>query len=159
MKDKRKIPNEKCIVKKCAFCNGTFYARKNTELYCSGSCKEQYNIEKNKNQKWYSHDPNKGQRLPLGTITSWEMPEDKLVFSGDLIQLYRELPDYLSTEQLTAEKENIENRKPYSETKEWTESSVQILTKENFIEIFRILPSVYKLYVNPWGEDNEKPFS
>jgi hypothetical protein len=157
-----KIPNDKRNgkqnAKKCAYCDGNFYAIRDTAIYCSDSCKKQFNLEKNKNQKWYSHDPNKGIRLALGTITSWEMPEDKLVFSGDLMSIHAELVDYVSPEQLTKEKESIEILKPFSETQELPESSIQIFTDTNFIEVFRISPAIYKLYVWPWGKDNEKPY-
>ena len=105
-----------------------------------------------------SHDPNEGKVLPPGTITSWEMPEDKLVFLGELVSLYCKLTAYVSPDQLTKEKEYIDTLKPFSETKEWLESSIQIFTDNDFMEVFRILPAVYKLYVWPWGDENEKPF-
>jgi NurA-like 5'-3' nuclease len=69
-----------------------------------------------------------------------------------------ELVDYVSPEQLTKEKESIEILKPFSETQELPESSIQIFTDTNFIEVFRISPAIYKLYVWPWGKDNEKPY-
>ena len=96
--------------------------------------------------------------MPLGTVTSWEMLEDKLLFSGELTSIHAELVVYVSPEQLTKEKEYIKTLNPFSETQEWSNSSVQIFTDTNFIEIFRILPAVYKLYVWPWSVDNEKPF-
>lgn len=144
--------------KECAFCGEPFYAKNDKAKYCSDSHKVQFSQMVKKSHQWYSHNPNEGKVLPIGTVTSWEMPEDKLVFSGEMASLYYELAAYVSPEQLTQEKEYIEALKPFSETKEWTESSVQIFTDENFMEVFKILPSVYKLYVWQWGSDNEKPF-
>ena len=86
------------------------------------------------------------------------MPENKLVLSGNLNQLYQELPKYLSALQFTEERQNIINLQPFSKTNDWFDSSTQILTNENIMEVFRTLPELYKLYVWPWGEDNEKPF-
>jgi len=149
MRYKRKILENKYITKKCAFCNANFYAKRNSAKYCSDSCKAQYNKEKRKTQNWYYENPNKGKRLPLGTVTSWEMAEDKLVFSGDLTSLYWELPKYMSQEQLSKEKEYIENRKPFSETHEWFESANQIFTNENFKEVFRILQKYINFISGP----------
>jgi hypothetical protein len=159
MYNKTKMAITKQNAKKCGYCDGNFYAKRDTAFYCSDTCKKQFNLEKTKNQKWYSHDPNKGVRLPFGTVTSWEMPEDKVVFSGELASLYLTLTDYVSQEQLTKENELIEILKPYSETQEWTESSNQIFTDTDLIEVFRISPTVYKLYVWPWDSDNENPFA
>ena len=63
-----------------------------------------------------------------------------------------------STEELTNEKESIEQLDPYSKTNDWFVSMTQIFTNEYFIEVFRIFPAEYKLYVWPWGNDNPKPF-
>jgi hypothetical protein len=100
-------------------------------------------------------DPNEGKRLPPG---SWNMPEDRLVFFGNINQLHKELLKYLSALQLIKEIQNIISLLLFSKTREWFVSSTQILTNENMMEVFRTLPEVYKLYVWPWGEDNEKPF-
>jgi hypothetical protein len=158
MKYKIKIANNKRYGKRCGYCDGNFYAKRATAIYCSDACKKQFNLEKSKNQKWYSHDPNQGIRLPLGTVTSWEMPENKLVFSGELASLYDALTNYLSPLLLTQEKENIEILEPYSDTQEWSESADQIFTDNNLIEVFRISTTIYKLYVWQWDSDKENPF-
>ena len=145
--------------KECAFCCKPFFARSNKAKYCSDSHKVQFSQMVKMSHQWYSQDPNEGKLLPPGIVTSWEMPEEKLVFSGNLKQLQCELSIYISPEQLTIEIENIENHMSFSETKEWIKSATQIFTDKNFIEVFRILPSKYKLYVWPWGTDNEKPFN
>ena len=45
-----KIPNDKRNgkqnAKKCAYCDGNFYAIRDTAIYCSDSCKKQFNLEK-----------------------------------------------------------------------------------------------------------------
>ena len=146
------------IVKECAFCEDVFYAERNSATYCSDSCKEKFYLRKKTTPQWYDHDPNEGKKLPPGTVTSWEMPEDKLVFYGDLYSLYRKLAEFLSPKQLEEEKAFILNSQPYSKTSDWSESATQIFTDEYFMEVFRIFPDRYKLYVWPWGEDNEKPF-
>jgi len=159
MKRKRKPKEGNFIVKKCSYCFRTFYAKRRTAKYCSDNCKVQYNKNGNKNQRWYNENPNKGKAIPPDVITSWEMPEDTLVLKGDLQSVYNKLSTLVTAEQLVAEKEYIEKLKPYSETYEWGESSVQIFTDENFIEVFRTAHNEYKLYVWPWDEDNEYPFA
>ena len=89
-------------------------------------------------------------KLPPGTVTSWEMPEDKLAFNGDIVSLYSKLSGKLSKEQLIEEDVYIKNLKPYSETSDWVESSVQIFTDEDFMEVFRTFQNEYKLYV--WSQ-------
>jgi hypothetical protein len=158
MKNKTKARKRKLIVKECVFCGDTFYARRNSAKYCSDTCKVKFSNRKIKAHQWYSEDPNKGKILPPGTVTSWEMPEDKLIFKGDKASLYRKLSEKVSEEQLIQEKECIERRKPFSETKEWGKSCVQIFTDEDFMEVFRISPEEYKFYVWPWENDEEKPF-
>ena len=75
------------------------------------------------------------------------------------MSLYRELKNYItSPEELTIEKESIEQLDPYSKTNDWLISMTHIFTNEYFIEVFRIFPPEYKLYVWPWGNDNPKPF-
>ncbi len=87
------------------------------------------------------------------------MPEDKLVFIGDLASLYFELDNYeTSPNELTKEKDLIEQLDPYLITNDWGESMTQIFTDEFSIEVFRIFPAEYKLYVWPWDADNPKPF-
>jgi hypothetical protein len=158
MKAKKAKSINGCFIKECAFCCKPFFAKTDRAKYCSDSHKVQFSQMVKKSHQWYNIDPNEGKIVLPGTVTSWEMPEEKLVFTGNLIQLNSELAKYMSREQLTVEKEYIENRKPFSETKEWIKSATQIFTEENFMEVFRILPIEYKLYVWPWGEDNEKPF-
>jgi len=158
MNKNHKSGKKNIYVKTCAFCGDTFYAKSNSAVFCSTTDKQKFYIRKKTNPQWYSHDPNEGKKLPPGTVTSWEMPENKLVFQGDKVTLYQKLSEKLSKEQLIQEKEYVENLKPFSQTSEWIESSVQIFTDEDFMEVFRVLPSVYKLYVWPWDSDNEKPF-
>jgi hypothetical protein len=157
MKKKHRVTGKNLIVKECAFCHDPFYAKRNSAKYCSDSCKVQFNT-KNKNHPWYNNDPNEGKTLPPGTITSWEMPEDKLVFVGDYSSLLQKLTTYVYPHKLFEEKEYIPNMQPFSQTKDWKKSADQIFSDENFMEVFRISPDEYKLYVWPWGEDNEKPF-
>src|ERR1035437_9882244 len=144
--------------KECAFCGEPFYTKTDRAKYCSDSHKVQFSQMVKKSHQWYSHNPNEGKILAPGTFTSSEMPEDKLIFSGEQASLYHELAAYVTQEQFSKEKECIDTLKPFSETKEWTESSVQIFTDNDFMEVFRILPTVYKLYVDPWSADNENPF-
>jgi len=158
MNKKKKNLDSNRIVKQCAFCNRTFYAKRNTATYCSDSCKVKFSIRKRTTPQWYNHDPNEGKKLPPGTITSWEMPEDKLVLRGNKASIIAKLSELVSEEQLLQEKEYIEKLKPYSESSDWTVSAFQILTEENFMEVFRIFLDDNKLYVWPWGKDNEKPF-
>lgn len=143
---------------KCAFCDTVFYTKSHSARYCSNYCKRQFFKEKKKNQRWYNMDPNRGKTFPMGTITSWEIPEDKLVFSGDLESLYYELSDFISPQQFIEEEKYILKLRPYSETDEWYDSSVQIFSDENFMEVFWISPEVYKFYVWPWENDDERPF-
>jgi len=104
MKKKNKISNSNSIVKTCAFCADVFYAKRESAIYCSDSCKVKFHIRKTTTPQWYDVDPNEGVKLPPGTVTSWEMPENKLVLSGNLNQLYQELPKYLSALQFTEER-------------------------------------------------------
>jgi hypothetical protein len=149
MKKKKNLESS-FIVKKCAYCNGTFYAKRNTGTYCSDTCKVKFSKRKTTTQQWYAQDPNEGKKLPPGTITSWEMPEDKLLLRGSKASIIAKLTDLVSEEQLIEEKEFIEKAKPYFASSDWNESVVQIFTDENFIEVFRIFPDDYKLYVWPW---------
>ena len=158
MKLKAKISDSVFNAKNCAVCNSVFHTQSHNARYCSVSCKRLFFKEKKRNQKWYVMDPNRGKTLPMGTITSWEIPEDKLVFSGDLESLYPKLSEYLSPEQFVKEKECILKLRPYSETGEWVDSSVQIFTEENFMEVFWISPNTYKFYVLKWENDDERPF-
>jgi hypothetical protein len=153
-----KRENVDFYVKICAFCGKTFYAKKKSAVYCSNTCRQKFYIRKTTTPQWYNHDPNEGKKLPPGTVTSWEMPEDKMAFQGNKVALFQKLSEKLTKEKLLGEKEYIENLKPFCQTSEWTESSAQIFTDINFIEVFRISPDMYKLYVNPWGAHNEKPF-
>jgi hypothetical protein len=143
---------------KCAFCDTVFYTKSHSARYCSTSCKKQFFKEKKKNQRFYDVDPNRGKTFPRGTVTSWEIPEDKLVFSGDSETLYHKLSDFISPKQFTEEKKYILKLRPFSAIGEWCESATQIFTEENFMEVFRVLPDEYKFYVWPWGEDNKKPY-
>lgn len=157
MRNLKPKPINGYIIKECAFCSAPFYTSSDRAKYCSASHKVQYSQLVKKSHQWYSHNPNEGKVLPPGTVTSWEMPESTLVLSGNMMQILSELSKHLSTEQLIVEKENIENRKPFSVTKEWIESVVQIFTDTNFIEVLGISPGVYKLYIEPWGDNNENP--
>jgi len=158
MNHRRIAPSVKYITKKCAFCDATFYAKRNTALYCCNGCKGKHDREKKETQKYYYRDPNKGVSLPSGTIPSWEMPESKLYLTADLASILEEIKDYLPPEQLITEKEFISKLKPYCDTHEWSKSSDQIFTEEYSIEVFWVKPDIYKLYIWPWGEDNPYPF-
>ena len=159
MRNKRIKPEGQYTIKICEYCNAKFYAKRNTARFCCDACRSYYFQEKHKTDHPLGFDANEGKILPPGTIPSQEIPEDKLVFIGDLSSLYREIKNYIaSTEELTNEKEFIEQLDPYSITNDWQESMSQIITDEFFIEVFRIFPVEYKLYVWPWGADNPKPF-
>jgi len=159
MRNKRKKPEGQYTIKICEYCNAKFYAKRNTARFCCDACRSYYFQEKHKMDHPLGFDANEEKILPPGTIPSQEMPEDKLVFIGDLSSLYRELKNYIaSPEELTNEKEFIEQLDPYSITNDWLESMNQIFTDEFFIEVFRIFQAEYKLYVWPWGADNPKPF-
>lgn len=158
MSNVRRRYENRSIAKACKFCYRTFYAKRESAKYCSDSCKVRYNREFNCNRNWYSHDPNAGRVIPAGTVTSWEMPEDKVIFRGDIENLYQKMSDYLSDIQLQNESTYIENLKPFSESKEWLKSTSQIFTKTDFIEVLRVSSKEYKLYVWPWDMDNENPF-
>ncbi len=159
MRNKRKKPKGQYTIKICEYCNAKFYAKRNTARFCCDACRSYYFQEKHKTDHPLGFDANEEKILPPGTIPSQEMPEDKLVFIGDLSSLYRELKNYIaSTEELTNEKEFIEQLDPYSITNDWRVSMTQIFTDELDIEIFRIFPAEYKLYVLPWGNDNPKTF-
>lgn len=159
MRNKRKKPEGKYIIKICEYCNVKFYAKRKTARFCCDACRVYYYLEKHRTDNPFGYDPNEGKILPPGTIPSQEMPEDKLVFIGDLASLYRELINYTtSPEEFNNEKEFIEQLDPYSITNDWGVSMTQIFTDEFYIEVFRIFPAEYKLYVWPWGDDNPKPF-
>ncbi len=159
MRNKRIKPKGKYIIKICEYCNAKFYAKRNTARFCCDACRSYYFQEKHKTDHPLGFDANEEKILPPGTIPSQEMPEDKLVFIGDLSSLSRELKNYIaSPEELTNEKEFIDQLDPYSITNDWRESMNQIFTDEFFIEVFRIFQAEYKLYVWPWSADNPKPF-
>jgi hypothetical protein len=158
MRKKKKCSDKSHIVKTCAFCGDVFSAKRKSAVYCSDSCKVKFHIRKTTRPQWYEVDPNEGKKLPPGTVTSWNMPEDRLIFFGNKDQLYQELRKYLSELQLIEERQNIISLLPFSKTNDWFDSSTQILTNENMMEVFRTLPDLYKLYLWPWGDDNEKPF-
>jgi hypothetical protein len=122
MKTRKTNPINGSIKKECAFCGEPFYTKTDKAKYCSDSHKVQFSQMVKKSHQWYSHDPNEGKVLPSGTLTSWEMPENKLVLTGDLASLYSKLAAYVTPEQLSKEEEYIETLKPFSETKEWTYS-------------------------------------
>ena len=155
MRNKRKKPEGKYIIKICEYCYAKFYAKRNTARFCCDACRSYYYQEKHRTDHPFGFDANEGKFLPPGTIPSQEMPEDKLVFIGDLASLYRELKKYItSPKELINEKESIEQLDPYSTTHDWGESITQIFTDEFYLEVFRIFPAEYKLYVWPWGDDN-----
>lgn len=159
MRNKRKKPEGKYIIKICEYCNANFYAKRKTARFCCDSCRVYYYLEKHRIDHPFGYDPNEEKILEPGTITSQEMPEGKLVFISNLASLYRELTKYItSSEELTKEKEIIEQLDPFSITNDWEKSMTQIFSYECFIEVFRVFPAEYKLYVWPWGDDNPKPF-
>ncbi len=155
MRNKRKKPEGKYIIKICEYCYAKFCAKRNTARFCCDACRSYYYQEKHRIDHPLGFDANEGKFLPAGTIPSQEMPEDKLIFIGDLASLYRELKQYItSPKELINEKESIEQLDPYSTTHDWEESITQIFTDEFFLEVFRIFPAEYKLYVWPWDDDN-----
>lgn len=159
MRNKRKKPEGQYIIKICEYCNAIFYAKRNTARFCCDACRSYYFQEKHKTDHPLGFNTNEGKILPPVTITSQEMPEENMIFIGDLASLYIELDNYVtSPEELAKEKDFIEQLDPYSITNDWRESMSQIFTDEFFIEVFRIFPAKYKLYVLPWGADNPKPF-
>ncbi|HDY69094.1 hypothetical protein LCGC14_2838490 [marine sediment metagenome] len=159
MRNKRKKSDGKYITKICEYCNAKFYAKRKTAKFCCDACRVYNHQEQHRSDNLFGYDPNKGKLLAPGTIPSQEMSEDKLVFFGNLASLYRELKNYIkSPEILINEKEFIEQLDSYSITNDWRVSMTQIFTDEFSIEVFRIFPAEYKLYVEPWGDDNPKPF-
>ncbi len=159
MRNKRKKPNGKYIIKICEYCNAKFYAKRNTARFCCDACRVYNHLEQHRTDHPLGNDPNEGNLLAPGAIPSQEMPEEKLVYIGDLASLYRELKCYITSPvEFNKEKEFIEQLDPYSMTNDWEISITQIFSEEYFIEVFRVLPSEYKLYVWPWGDDNPKPF-
>jgi len=159
MRNKRKKSDGKYIIKICEYCNAKFYAKRKTAKFCCDACRVYNHQEQHRSDNLFGYDPNKGKLLAPGTIPSQEMSEDKLVFFGNLASLYHELKNYIkSPEILTNEKEFIEQLDSYSITDDWRVSMTQIFTDEFSIEVFRIFPAEYKLYVEPWGDDNPKPF-
>jgi hypothetical protein len=150
MRTDKRIPIKGSIEKECAFCSKPFYAKSDRAKYCSDSHKVLFSQMAKKSHQWYDKDPNEGKVLLPGTVTSWEMPEEKLVFIGNIKQLQSELSKYLFLKESIEESENIEKCKPFSVTGDWILSAVQIFTDENFMEVFRISPNLYKFYIWPW---------
>jgi len=99
MRDKRVKPNTNYIIKRCQYCNGIFYAKRTTAKFCSDTHRIYYNKEKNRSANYFGKDPNEGAWLPPGTIPSNEMPESKLVFTGDLASILVEITEYLTKEE------------------------------------------------------------
>jgi hypothetical protein len=145
------------INKECAFCGKPFFAKSDKAKYCSDSHKVLFSQMVKKSHKWYCINPNEGKILPPGTVTSAEMSEENLIFIGCLYSLFEELIKYLSPVQFQTEKEYILNIPPFSSTKDWAMSANQIFTDDNNIEVFRITPTTYKLYLESWETDDENP--
>jgi hypothetical protein len=158
MRINHKKKSEKSIVKKCLFCNEVFYAKRDSAKYCSDSHKVQFHNEVKWAKENYYNDPNEGKVLPPGTIPSWNMPEDKLILTGNKESLIKELSEKLSEIELANEILLIENLVPFSVSATWLKSSTEIFTDIEYIEIIRLLPDQYKLYIWAWGDDNEYPF-
>jgi len=154
MRDKRIKPNTNYIIKRCSYCNGIFYAKRTTAKFCSDTHRIYSHKEKNRSANYFGEDPNEGAWLPPGTIPSNDMPESKLVFTGDLASLLVEISEYLTKEELDRKLESILGLPPYSETKSWEDSSEQIINNEYYLEVFRILIADYKLYVWPEEDNN-----
>ena len=156
MRNKRKKPDGIYIVKICEYCNAKFYAKRNTAKFCCDACRVYNYLEQHRTDNPFGEDPNKGKLLAPGTIPSQEMPEEKLVFMGDLASLYRELAGYITSQiEFQSEKGLIEQIDPYSKTNDWRDSMTQLFPDGYFIEVFRVLPAEYKLYV--WSEENNYP--
>ena len=152
MSNKGIIPGKKMHIKKCAYCDKIFYPETKRALFCSYSCRQKFHLLKKEHMKnsYTGDDPNEGEKLPPGTIPSLEMPESKLVFCGDLQSLYLKLKNYLSDDQLMGKKQPIERLKPFITKRDWSKTSIQIYTDDNLMEVFRLYPTIYKLYVEPW---------
>jgi hypothetical protein len=144
--------SEKSIVKKCLFCNIVFYAKRNSAKYCSDSHKVRFHNWIKWAMENYYDDPNEGKILPLGTIPSWNMPEDKLILIGNRESITGALTERLSPKELTHEMLFIEKLVPFSESTTWLKSSTEIFTDIEYIEIMRLLPDQYKLYIWAWEE-------
>ena len=156
MRNKRKKPVGKYIIKNCEYCNAKFYAKRKTAMFCCNTCRVYNHLEKHRSDNPFGYDPNRGNILAPGAVPSQEMPEEKLVFMGDLASLYRELKGYFSSpNEFQSEKELIEQLDPYSITNSWGESMTQLFPDGYFIEVFRVLPTEYKLYV--WPEEDNYP--
>jgi hypothetical protein len=117
MRNKRKKPDGKYIIKICEYCNAKFYAKRKTAKFCCDACRVYNHLEQHRTDNPLGYDPNKGKLLAPGTIASQEMPEEKLVYIGDLASLYHELKNYFtSPAEFIEEKEFIEQLDPYSIT-------------------------------------------
>lgn len=144
--------------KECAFCDRVFYAKRNTAAFCKDSHKQLFfNVKKIIIQDPYFENPNRGKRLASGTMPSRQMSEDEVIFTGSLDTLYHKLSYYLDERQLRKEKILINGLKPIMESKDWHDSICQIFTDLEFMEVFRVTSSKYKLYRSPWK--NGIPFS
>ena len=147
------------VKKSCTFCDDTFYAKSISALYCSDSHKQRfYTVKKKLTQDPYYDDINNGKRLAPGTMPSLDMPEDKVVFIGDLKNLQSKLAALLSEQQLMDEMRFINKLKPITVSLDWYDSYWQIFTEEDLMGVFRVSPKKYKLYIWPWESENEKPF-
>jgi hypothetical protein len=158
MKVKHYKKSEKSIVKICLFCDKVFYAKRDTAKYCSDLHKVKFHNWIKWAKENYYDDPNEGKVIPPGTITSWNMPEDKVILSGNKESLINVLSEKLSEIELANEILFIENLIPFSVSSAWLKSSIEIFTDNEYIEIIRVLPDQYKLYFWACGEDNEYPF-
>ena len=158
MRNKRKKPDGIYIVKICGYCNAIFYAKRKTARFCCDTCRVYYHLEQHRTDNPFGYDPNKGKLLAPGTIPSQEMPEEKLIYIGDLASIYHVLKSYIpSPEEFVEGKELIELLDPYSITNDWEASMTQLFPEGYFIEVFRFLPAEYKLYVWPEEDDNPGP--
>jgi hypothetical protein len=159
MRKKEKHNQNKFYVKNCSICDATFYAKSNKAFFCSDSCKQQCYLIRKKNRIGYSGDANDGIILPVGTIPSQEMPENTLIFSGELKELIGKLSNYMSQVQIQEEMKFIERIKPIIDSKDWPASAVQLFTDDYFLEVMQINSRIYKLYAEKWESPDQNPLS
>lgn len=144
----------KNYVKNCAYCYANFYAKRDSGIFCSNTCRQKFYLMKKAHIKnGYPENPNLGIQLPPGTIPSHEMAEEMLIFQGNLLEIYEELKKYLAPHDLIREIDCAQNLNPFNMTLDWNESHFQIFSGNDYIEIFRIHPKIFKIYKDLAGFD------
>ena len=135
----------------CPLCGKVFYAKRQTAIYCSDTCKQTAYQLRKENRNGYEGDLNKNVKLPPGTITSQGSPESDFIFSGTLDELKQFLlENYLMEEDLEFEMKYVQKLKPICITQLWEDSSCQLHLNSHVIEVMFIHPGCYKLYAHVW---------